>query len=351
MSAAAVAAAPGRVLLRTPNWLGDVIMAVPSLAAARAAWPDAVIDLAMPAAFTPLAAMMPGIDGAVPLGGKGMRGLAAQRADAARVQAGRYDLVILFTNSFGSAWVMRQAGVAGRWGYRRDLRGRLLTRAIRPRDVRRTSPHHADYYAGLVEALGLPRPSLAVRLAVPADVSADADALLRQAGWDGAAPLLACAPGAAYGTAKQWPPALVAEVVTRWVAERGGMVVLVGAAADRPAAQEVQRRARLLQTADEAARVLDLTAGTSLAQLTAVLARATRVLANDSGAMHLAAAVGTPVVTVFGATNEHATAPLGPHRILTADVWCRPCLLRECPLDHRCMTRVSPARVFDALRE
>jgi len=88
-----------------------------------------------------------------------------------------------------------------------------------------------------------------------------------------------------------------------------------------------------------------------LLMLAAVLATATRVLANDSGAMHLAAALGTPVVAVFGPTREHVTAPLGPHTILTHEVWCRPCMLRECPLDHACMTRVTPARVLAALRD
>lgn len=340
---------PARVVLRAPNWLGDVVMAAPAFMAARAAWPDARLDVAVPAPFVPMVEMIDGVDGGVPLGGKGVRGLAAQRADAERLREGRYDLAVLFTNSFGSAWVVRQAGIAERWGYRRDMRGPLLTRAIRPKATTRTSGHHADYYAALVHALGLPRPALAVRLSIPDDVRASAEALLRASGWHGQAPLLGCAPGAAYGTAKQWPPAFVARVVARWIAERKGVVALVGAGADQPAVDEVVREARALLPGGQDGRLIDLTAGTSLAQLAAVLARCTRVLANDSGAMHLAAAVGTPVVTVFGPTNEHATSPLGPHTILSTDVWCRPCLLRECPLDHRCMTRVAPDAVFGAL--
>lgn len=337
------------MVLRAPNWLGDVIMAVPSMLAARVAWPAAHIDVAVPAPFVSLIEMIDGLDGGVPLGGKGVRGLARMRSDAARLRDGHYDVAVLFTNSFGSALAMRQAGIAERWGYRRDLRGRLLTRAIGPRSVTRTSVHHADYYAALVHALGLPRPELVVRLSIPDAVRASADTLLQQAGWDGHRPLLACAPGAAYGTAKQWPLSSVARVVTRWVVEGGGTVVLVGASPDQPAVDDVLREARAMMTADAARHVIDLTARTSLAELTAVLARCGWALANDSGAMHLAAAVGTPVVTVFGATNEHATAPLGPHTILATDVWCRPCLLRECPLDHRCMTRIGPDVVFDAL--
>jgi heptosyltransferase-2 len=341
--------APARVVLRAPNWLGDVVMAAPAFTAVRAAWPEARLDVAVPAPFVPMVEMIDGVDGGVPLGGKGVRGLAAQRADAARLREGRYDVAILFTNSFGSAWVVTQAGIAERWGYRRDMRGPLLTRAIRPRAATRTSPHHADYYAALVHALGMPRPELAVRLSIPEDVRTSAEVVLRDAGWDGQAPLLGCAPGAAYGTAKQWPPSSVARVVARWIAARDGAVVLVGAGADQPAVDEVVREARALMPAASVGRLIDLTARTSLAQLAAVLARCRRVVANDSGAMHLAAAVGTHVVTVFGATDERATSPLGPHTILSTDVWCRPCLLRECPLDHRCMTRVTPEDVFEAL--
>lgn len=342
---------PARVVLRAPNWLGDVVMAAPAFMAVRAAWPEAHIAVAVPSPFVPMVEMIDGVDEGVPLGGKGVRGLTAQRADAERLRKGGYDLAILFTNSFGSAWVVRQAGIAERWGYRRDLRGALLTRAIRPRATTRVSPHHADYYAALVHALGLPRPELAVRLSIPEDVRASAEVVLREAGWDGQAPLLGCAPGAAYGTAKQWPPSYVARAAAQWVQTRDGVVVLVGAGADRPAVDEVVRQARALMPSALSGRLIDLTSRTSLAQLAAVLARSTRVLANDSGAMHLAAAVGTPVVAVFGPTNEHATSPLGPHTILKTGVWCRPCLLRECPLDHRCMTRVSPTAVFDALAD
>lgn len=121
---------------------------------------------------------------------------------------------------------------------------------------------------------------------------------------------------------------------------------MVGSVADRTASEAVMAAV----PAASRASVLDLTGRTSLLALAGVLGLATRVLANDSGAMHLAAALGTPTVSVFGPTREWATAPLGPHRILTHEVWCRPCMLRECPLDHRCMTGVSPDRVIDALR-
>jgi heptosyltransferase-2 len=114
----------------------------------------------------------------------------------------------------------------------------LLTRAIRVRDTRRESRHHADYYAALVEAIGLPRPALDLRVLLPQGARDEAVALLRAGGWDGTAPVLACAPGAAYGAAKQWPARHVAVVASAWIA-KGGLVVLVGAGADRSAAEAV----------------------------------------------------------------------------------------------------------------
>jgi heptosyltransferase-2 len=335
---------PRRIVVRGPNWLGDLVMAAPAIRAIGDAWPESAVAVAVPAGFAPIVPLLDPRTVAVPL--EGRTGLRAVRAHASRLRAGDFDLGVLLTNSFGSALAMRMAGIPERWGYRRDGRGALLTRAIRPRKVRRESQHHADYYAALVEALGVARPVLELQALLPAAARDEALALLAGKGWDTRAPLLACAPGAAYGAAKQWPPRYAAAVSAAWLAD-GGVVALVGSAADRPASQ-----ALLAALPGASARnVVDLTGHTSLNALAGVLGLATRVLANDSGAMHLAAALGTPTVTVFGPTREWATSPLGPHRILTHEVWCRPCMLRECPLDHRCMTGVPPERVIEALRD
>jgi heptosyltransferase-2 len=133
--------------------------------------------------------------------------------------------------------------------------------------------------------------------------------------------------------------------------------VLVGSPADRIACAEIARA--VIEEAGETAvsRLRDLSGQTTLAELAGVMAAAAAVVSNDSGAMHLAGAVGTPVVAVFGATNERRTSPLTsgpeavPPAIVATDVWCRPCMLRECPIDHRCMTRIPAARVFDSIRQ
>ena len=333
---------PRRLVVRGPNWRGDLVMAAPAIRAIGDAWPETDVRVAVPAAF---ASLVPLLDPrTTPVALTSGRGVGAVRTHAAQVREVAADAGLLLTNSFASALVFRLAGVPERWGYRRDGRGRLLTRAIRVKDAPRVSRHHADYYAALVQAIGLPRPALDLHVLLPAAARNEAASLLHEAGWRDAAPLLACAPGAAYGAAKQWPPRLVAEVAAGWIGD-GGVVALVGAGSDRRATAEV------LQTipAPLRARVVDLTGRTSLLALAGVLGLATRVLAHDSGAMHVAAALGTPTVAVFGPTREWATAPLGPHTILTHEVWCRPCMLRECPLDHRCMTGVGADRVRAAL--
>ena len=337
-----------RVVVRAPNWLGDIVMALPAITAIRAAHRDAHLAVAAPAAFADVCAAIPGVDGVVPLPGAGIRAIGAH-ADALR--SGRFDLAILLTNSFATALAASRAGIAERWGYRRDLRGRLLTRAVPVRGAKTTpessfssSRHHSAYYLRLVAALGMPPVDAPAVLRVPADGDARAAALLTGAGVPADATVVGFAPGAAYGSAKRWPPERVAEAIGVLV-HRGGRAVLVGAGADREIAGAIQA------ALDPAARssVVDLVGQTDVATLMAVLARCAVVVANDSGAMHVASAVGRPVVAIFGPTNEQATAPMGPHTLVRHDVWCRPCLLRACPIDHRCLRGVAAADVVDAV--
>jgi heptosyltransferase-2 len=338
-----------RIVVRAPNWLGDLVMAIPALGAIRAAHPGAHLAVAAPAAFADFAAAIPGIDAVVPLRGSGLRGLAAH---VEALAAPRFDLAILFTNSFATALAARRAGIAERWGYRRDWRGPLLTRAVPVRPGRGAAdpgsgpagPHHSAYYLRLVARLGMPPVDAPVAVPVPAAAAERASALLTAADVEASARLVGFAPGAAYGSAKRWPPERVAAAIAA-VAARGARPVLVGAAADREIARAIQ------SALDAAARaaVVDLVGRTDVVTLMGVLARCAVVVANDSGAMHVASVVGRPVVAIFGPTDERATAPLGPHTLVRHDVWCRPCLLRACPIDHRCLRRVGAGDVVAAV--
>jgi heptosyltransferase-2 len=169
--------------------------------------------------------------------------------------------------------------------------------------------------------------------------------LLMDGGWDGRSPVVALAPGAAYGGAKRWPPEYFGELASALAAD-GISSVMVGSTADAPTAADV---ARAFQP--RGARLHNLVGRTDLSALAGVLTLCRTLVTNDSGAMHLAAAAGVPVTAVFGPTDDTATRPLGDaHAVLTNPVWCRPCMLRECPLDHRCMRGIAVGAVLASAR-
>ncbi len=332
---------PGRVLVMAPNWLGDAVMALPAVQTLRDHLPHAQFIVAARPSVAPLYAMVPGVDTVVRLESRGgLAHLRQWRRDAERLADERVDLAVLLPNSFMSAWVVAQARIPERWGFATDLRGRYLTKALR-RPAR--SVHQADYYLALTTAAGLvPSPRVA-RVVVPTTALATAATLVP------ARDYVVLAPGAAYGGAKQWPPEHFAALARALWHGRGVASVLVGAGGDTAAGVELRRSlAAAAGGSDTAAAMVDLIGKTDLPTLAAVLARARAVVANDSGAMHLAGAVGARVVAIFGPTNEQQTAPLPaaldapPHRLAIHHVWCRPCMLRECPLGHMCMRGVSP---------
>jgi len=290
-----------------------------------------------------------GVDRVITLGWKGRlldrNGLAT---DIARLREAACDTAVLLPNSFASAWLVKRAGIAERWGYARDFRSWLLTRGV---PTPAGSRHQGAYYQHLVGALGIPNGPLEARLSARADDVAAARALLSQRGWNGSRVIVALAPGAAYGTAKRWLPEHYATLVSALVTVHHVTCVLVGGAADAGATEIVRQRV----PADARSCVIDLAARTSLRELAGVLSLALVCVSNDSGAMHLAAALGVRVVALFGPTREYETAPLSrperPSTVLIHDVFCRPCMLRECPIDHRCMTRLAPDRVLAAVTD
>ena len=325
------------LVVLSPNWLGDAVMALPAIADIRRHFAPARLTVAARASVASLFTMVPGVEAVLTLPGRGgLSALGTWRQDVAALAGGGFDTAVLLPNSWASAYVVYRAGIAERWGLATDLRARWLTRsAPKPRGA----AHQAAYYQALVAALGIETGPAYASVHVP---HGTANPVAQR-------PYVVLAPGAAYGSAKQWPPDRFAELAVM-LADRGQTVVLVGSRADAPTCRAI----RHLATGANPDAMVDLSGRTSLAELTAVLAGASAVVSNDSGAMHLAGAVGAPVVAVFGATNERRTAPLvngpeaEPPRILATDVWCRPCMLRECPIDHRCMTGITAQAVASA---
>jgi heptosyltransferase-2 len=334
-----------RILIRAPNWLGDAVLALPAMAAIRRHFANAHLAVAAPSSVAALFREDTDVspDAVIELP-------SALRAVAARLEGEGFDVGVLFPNSFRSAWQLWRAGVRERWGYARAGRSLLLTRrSLASRET--AGPHQSDYYRALVRGLGVNCPAdEPPRLAPRAPTVERARAILSQARVDPDRPVIGLAPGAAYGQAKQWHPDQMADAVRRVLAARPGTAIVFGASHDRDASRAIESWFRT-HAPDLAGRLVNLTGRTSLGALVGLVSRLSVFISNDSGAMHVAAAVGCPVVAVFGPTDERATRPVGSHTVISAPVFCRPCMLRDCPIDHRCMKRVSSAAVGDAVIE
>lgn len=338
-----------RVVVRVPNWLGDAVMALPALGWLRAAWPEAHLAAASSSGLATFYQAVSGFDQVIALEPGANR--VSVRVNAARIRAHAFDTAVLLTNSIGSTLPFWRSGMERRWGYANGLRAVMLSHAV-PRDIasaRFAGRHHSHYYLRLVETLA-PLPSAVepapLALAVSPLDAARIDAWLASRGRDPRRPLVGVAPGAAYGTAKQYPPGQLADALIEIVRATGAQVVWLGAVNDRPGARALEAAWRARDTTFAPGRdVIDAVGYTTLGELLAVVQGCRAVVANDSGAMHLATALGVPVTAIFGPTDEQATAPVGRHDLLAEPVFCRPCLLRECPIDHRCMKRIAPGRV------
>jgi heptosyltransferase II len=258
-----------------------------------------------------------------------------------RLRAERFDCAILLQNAFDAAWIAWRAGIPERIGYKRDARGFLLTRGIAVPEPGEIPRHERFYYLELLRRAGLIEKfpvCEAIRLDRIDEARQAGRARLEALGVTG--PAIGVSPGAAYGNAKRWLPERFAEVALEF---RPWQALVFGSAAERELCQSVA-------SAIPGAR--NLAGETSLEEFIDLAAACRLFLTNDSGAMHIASALATPTVTVFGATDDTTTGPTGSlTRIVRAHAECSPCLLRECPIDHRCMSRVTPAEVIATARQ
>jgi heptosyltransferase-2 len=319
-------------------------MSLPALRAIRGRFPQADIAvLAKPW----VAALYEGeraIDRVIPLqGASGFHDCSAQWQMARLLRRERFDLGILFPNSFSSAALVYASNVPQRVGYARDGRSLLLTDPVPVPKPGEVPKHERFYYLEMLRRAEIldELPDVSeIRLDGADEARMRGTALFAARGI--AQPVIGVSPGAAYGGAKRWLPERFAQAA-RTLSERLGCSVAVfGSAAERSLCEEVSRAAGHPDLAHNLAGV------TTLREFIDMTAACRIYLTNDSGAMHIASALGVPTVTVFGPTDEFATGPSGPHaRLVREPVECAPCKLRECPIDHRCMTRVSADRVVD----
>ena len=314
-----------RIVVRAPNWIGDVVLSLPAVRDLRRNFPAARIEVLARPWVAELYAAVPEVDA--------VRLCAGRARDAASLR-GAFDAAVILPNSFSSALAPWQARVPERWGYATSGRSLLLTRAGRvPAQVRGRSQVY--YYRAMLAAVGLKVSATPdASLSCPPEWASRGEAILGDGG-----PWIGLNPGASYGTAKRWLPERYAAVGDTLARRHGARVAIVGGAGERALGESIAFGMRA------PARVL--CGETGLAELAGVLTRLRVLVTNDSGPMHVAAALGVPVVAVFGPTDDAETGPVGDtHRIVREPVHCSPCKLRECPIDHRCMTRIGADRVI-----
>ena len=328
------------VLIRGTNWIGDVVMTFPAMAAVRATLPKARIAVLVKPWVADLVRMHPAVDDVLiyerPGRHDGLRGLFAL---ARELRQRRFDAAILLQNAFEAAVIARLAGIPVRAGYSTDARGLLLTHPVRL-EPRIKTVHQSLYYVEMLEALGFASAGTDVAL-VPSEAQKKAaQEHLAALGIAGRRPLVGMAPGAAYGPAKRWFPERFAAVADRLAERYACPVILFGSAGDRPSTEAVQSAARTA--------LADVAGRTNLGDAIALIASCDLFVTNDSGLMHVAGALGVPTVAIFGSTNPKTTYPLGERTVLVRrPVDCSPCLKQECPTDFRCMDLVSVDEVLE----
>src|SRR6266850_372403 len=333
-----------RVVVRGTNWVGDSVMTVPALRALRRLMPDAKITLAIRPSAQGLFAEADFVDELLIYHRQGLSSVVQQTREWRRR---RFDLAVLFQNAFEAALIPFAARIPFRLGYATEARQLLLTDAV-PLPEWRATRHEVFYYLYLIAALEHTllgtnsvcdnEPDAALHLSEAG--KADAFSLLRRHGVRGNKTLVAICPGSINSRAKRWPAERYARLADRLIEEIHAEVLLIGSQEESDVSDAVTIQMRQ--------KPVVLTGKTSLAQVTALLGLVDLVITNDTGPAHVAAALGNPTLVIFGPTNPLTTRPFSPvAEIIRHPPDCAPCMLRDCPIDHRCMTAISVEEVFD----
>jgi len=342
-----------KIMVRGTNWIGDAMMTVPALRALRRVFPDAEITLYTRAETTDLFLEADFVDS--------VRAISPRRSSIKRffddihsLRAGNYELAILLTNSWESALVAMLASIPKRIGYDHEYRGIVLTDAI-PVPKWKADRHEVLFYLNLVgeieeryfgtRAISNEPPDAEVM--VSSQRQNDARGLLERSGASMKRHVVALGVGSTNSRAKRWPATSYASLADRLKAELEVDILLVGSEGDRAAADEVMASSKL--------DLIDLTGKTNVADAAAILSTIDLLISNDMGLAHIAPSTGTPTIVIFGPTDPVTTRPFSNNaEVVRIPVDCSPCMLRDCPIDHRCMTKVSVddilAKALSALR-
>ncbi len=336
-----------RIVVRAPNWLGDVVMSVAAFRELRRSFPNAHITVVSKPGDADVFREADFVDDVLVYE---RSGVSSVRKQIREWKERRFDLALLFQNAFEAALISFLARVPVRMGYDRERRGFLLTHPI-PTPSWKDERHEIFYYLNLVTELKRQLPGAssaeitepAFELSLSPERKHAARQLLTAHGADATKRLVLLCPGSINSRAKRWPADRYAALADQ-LAEAGTTVALIGSPGELEVSNQVMKLSRHPPVL--------LTGKTSVAEVTGLISIADVLITNDTGPAHIGAAVGTPTLVIFGPTNPLTTAPYGPAgEMIRRPPDCAPCMLRDCPIDHRCMTAITPEDVFERARQ
>jgi len=332
---------PRNIIVRMPNWIGDLVMATPILHDLRRAYPKARITAMCRSPICELLREDPEIDELFCFSKVSRFSRRMERRSVIdKLRGGSYDLGVLLTHSLSSAWWFWLGKVQNRLGYECNGRKFLLTHSLPfPHNIQ--NQHLVTTYKMLLEPLGIEVSETAPRLYLSSKEVQDARVLLSRHGVPEGALIVGINPGATYGSAKCWLPERFREVTNRLLKDKEIYVVYFG---DQATAGLVKEICSGLES-----RVINLAGMTSLRELSSLISHCDVLVTNDSGPMHIADAIGTPIVALFGSTSEIVTGPFKAATLIHKHVECSPCYQRTCPIDFRCMKRIQADEVYEAI--
>ena len=331
------------ILVRMPNWIGDLVMATPLLADIKNQFPDASLTVMCRKPLSDLLVRDPNIDEVFAFTRPSNRFTRREekRNIVEKIRAGKYDVGILLTNSFSSAWWFFQGGVKRRIGFSMHWRRLLLTDPLTK--TIKGQEHEVYTYKRLLEPLGIAPTNSVPKIYLDADELNASIAMLVKRGFIRGKPLIGINVGAAYGSAKCWPADRFRAVAEELLKDPNVYLVFFG---DGSTSALVKK---ICQGLPE--RAMNVAGDTTLRQLACLIQSCSVLLTNDSGPMHIGAALGTPLVALFGSTNDLATGPFGQaEAVIHKRPSCSPCFKRECPIDFRCMKQIGVDEVVQKVR-
>ncbi len=332
---------PKKIIVRMPNWLGDAVMATPLLEDLRNKFPSAFITVMAIDKVAPLFQKDERINEVFSFS-KPSGSLFLRRKEGkniiATINAGKYDTGILLTNSFSSAWWFYRGNIQIKVGFKSDFRNCMLNVKV-PFPKKRKEMHLVDTYKMLLRPFGIINSTSRPTLFIGCDEVNEAKARLSLLGFKEDMNLIGINSSAAYGPAKCWPEENFRELLEKLLEDEKNFIIFFGDAKSYDLNQNI--------THGFNQRLANLAGMTTLRQLMAMISVVDVFITNDSGPMHIAAALKRPLVALFGSTDDKVTGPYNTGIVIHKRVECSPCFKRVCPIDFRCMKRIKSQEVFE----